>query len=123
LKPHFDEDIREQIRRLDCFRDPRPFGRRFINAYSRLFIIYKNIVFFSLAESGRPLFNKGLAFDTFYALHPRLVPLRKRLDKLFFYYLAMTKKANKQTMLRRGSARELDSYIRALDRLGREVLP
>src|SRR5262249_37310068 len=66
LKTNFHVDILDQLQRLELFRDPRPFQDYFISVFARLFSIYKNVVFFALAERGHPEFNKKRAFDRFY---------------------------------------------------------
>lgn len=52
LKLDFSADIAIQIKRLKMFRDPRAFDGVFMYAFAELFKIYKNIVFFTLAQMG-----------------------------------------------------------------------
>jgi hypothetical protein len=121
LKRDFQEDIATQAARLDVFRDPRPFRGNYLNAYARLFPIYKNTVFFSLAQAGIPVFDKGVALDLFYCLHPSLAPLQSRLNTLQAYYREATRAPKAKSHRSRGSARGLKAYVQALDTLVAEV--
>jgi hypothetical protein len=86
LKEDFSDDIREQFDKLKAFRDPRAFNGIFTHVYARLWSVYKNIVFFSLAQRGKPEFAKKKALNLFYRFYPNLRRLRTSFDGLYYFY-------------------------------------
>ncbi len=122
LKRDFSADIAIQIERLKMFRDPRAFDGIFIYAFAELFKIYKNIVFFTLAEVGHPEFNKKKGVTRFYRLRPNLVHLRPLLASLEPYYMASVRGAAPvPTSSPKAAAEKLTRVVRALEELGEAV--
>jgi predicted nucleotidyltransferase len=115
LKNEFYDDIKAQADRLDLFRDDRRFDGIFINVFARLFSIYKNIVFFSLANRGCPIFNKSIAFNRFYTLYPELITLRDCFHSLHSFFVIATKGFGDPPKYYKESKYQLYKYLNYLD--------
>jgi predicted nucleotidyltransferase len=118
LKNCFREDIEEQLTRLQLYEDTSRFNDIYLHVLARLFSIYKNIVFFSLAERGTPEFNKHRAFDRFYWIYPHARKMRPKMDYLHRFYLEAAKGVSFVELEHRSvTANSVRWYLKSIRRL------
>lgn len=84
------EGLSACMRKLDLYRDPRPYRSNYLFGLAHLYAIGRGVVSLALMDRGTPEFNRKHAFDRFVATHPDLRRDIERVASLQPFYALVT---------------------------------